>query len=84
MVVSIKVIPRAAGNEVVGCVDGVLRIRVTAAPVDGQANRLLVELLCKHIKSRDASARVKKSDIRIIKGEKSKNKLVEITGIDSI
>ncbi|MBF0317317.1 MAG: DUF167 domain-containing protein [Nitrospirae bacterium] len=84
LVVSVKVIPRASCNEVVGCLDGVLRVRLTAAPVEGQANKLLIELLCKHLNSKNACARIKKSDIRIIKGGKSKNKLVEITGINSI
>ncbi|MBF0538100.1 MAG: DUF167 domain-containing protein [Nitrospirae bacterium] len=84
VVVSVKVIPRAFRNEVVGCLDGVLRVRLTAAPVEGQANRLLIEVLHKYLNARDTIGRVKKSDIRIVKGEKSKNKIVEITGIDSI
>ena len=44
---AVRLIPRASRNTVVGVREGVLQVRVTAAPVDGAANRALLELLAK-------------------------------------
>lgn len=44
---AVRLIPRAARNAVGGVRDGVLHVRVTAAPVDGAANRALIDLLAK-------------------------------------
>ena len=46
---AVRLIPRASRNAVVGVREGVLHVRVTAAPVDGSANRALIELLSKHL-----------------------------------
>lgn len=50
------------------------KIYVTAAPEQGKANKKMFELLAEYFK-------VSKSQIRIIKGETSRNKIVEIIGI---
>jgi len=72
MKLKIKVTPRSSKNEVVGqMADGTLKIRLTAPPVDGKANEALIKLLSAHFK-------IAKSKISIIKGQKSKNKTVEI------
>ncbi|HYK96982.1 MAG TPA: DUF167 domain-containing protein [Candidatus Acidoferrales bacterium] len=44
---SVRVTPRASANVVAGERDGVLLVRVTAAPADGAANRAVVALLAK-------------------------------------
>lgn len=46
-------------------------VAVDAPPIKGKANKRLIEILADHFG-------VKKSRIRIIKGEKSKRKLIEI------
>ncbi|MDD2758176.1 MAG: DUF167 domain-containing protein [Patescibacteria group bacterium] len=72
MLLKIKVLPRSSRNEIVGpMADGALKIKLTAAPVDGGANEALIELLSKEY-------RAPKNRIKIIKGQKSKNKTVEI------
>lgn len=49
MQIRVKVIPRSSKNEIVGPMsDGTLKIKLTAAPVDGKANEALKELLSKH------------------------------------
>ena len=53
--------------------DKVLQARVTAPPVDGKANKALIQLLAKEFK-------VPKSKIRIVQGETSRDKLVELPG----
>ena len=43
----VRLIPRASRSTVAGVREGVLHVRVTAPPVNGAANRALVELLGK-------------------------------------
>ncbi len=71
-----KIIPRASRNEIVGIEDGVARIRVTSPPVDGKANKAVTELLSKQLD-------VPKKNIRIVSGEKSRNKRIRILGISA-
>ncbi len=70
-IVEIKVITNARKNEVIQEGD-ILKVRVTAPPIEGRANQAVIELLADYFA-------VTKSTVRIIKGEKSKNKVVEIT-----
>jgi len=75
MKITIKVIPRSSQNEVIGYLaDGILKIKLTSAPVDGQANIALIELLSKYFS-------VAKSSITILKGKTNKIKVIEIKKI---
>lgn len=65
----VKVIPRAARNEVVGWTDGVLRVRVHAPPVEGRANEALIDVLAAH-------AGVSRGSFRIVQGGRSRLKRV--------
>ena len=63
-------VPRAKASRVQE--DGeYLRVYVTAPAQRGRANKALIDVLAEHY-------RVKKRDIRIVEGEKSREKLVEI------
>jgi len=69
---SIQVLPRSSRNEIVGEMpDGTLKVKLTAPPVDGEANKKLIELLSKEFG-------VAKSKVKIVKGEASRRKVVEI------
>ena len=46
----VRVVARASRSEIVGEYDGALRVRVSAAPVDGAANQELVRLLAGALK----------------------------------
>jgi hypothetical protein len=70
MQIEIRVIPGASKNMIKED-DGIMRIYLTTAPVDGKANQALVKFLAKHYN-------VSKSSIGIIKGEKSRNKIIKI------
>lgn len=48
-----------------------MRIRVSSPPVDGEANKTLIRYLAKQF-------RVKRSHVRIVAGERSRDKMVEI------
>lgn len=72
--VSIRVVPRSSKEGVAGFEGGVLRIRLNAPPVEGQANAALVRFLSKALD-------VPKSSIVLVAGGKGRNKIVRIEGI---
>jgi uncharacterized protein YggU (UPF0235/DUF167 family) len=55
---AVRLIPRASRNAVAGVREGVLDVRVTAAPVAGAANRALLELLGKALRLRPTTIRI--------------------------
>jgi uncharacterized protein (TIGR00251 family) len=75
VIISVLVQPRASRDEVLGPDGaGVLRVRVAAPPVEGEANKRLIGLLAKHYS-------VPKSCVRIVAGEKGRRKRVLIEGL---
>ncbi len=75
--IEVRVDPRSSKAEIRGVMGSVVKVKLTAPPVDGAANRQLIELFSKELG-------ITKSLIRIVKGETSRNKVIEIEGIDSI
>jgi hypothetical protein len=67
----IKVIPRARVNSITRDEAGNFRVHTTAAPTDGKANDAVIRALADFLD-------VPKSQIRIIRGQTSHNKVVEI------
>ena len=72
--VSVRVVPRASREGVAGFEGGVVRIRLNAPPVEGQANEALVRFLSKALG-------VPKSRIALVAGGKGRNKIVRVDGI---
>lgn len=68
--VKIRVVTNARKNEVQET-EGLLKVYVNAPPVDNKANKAIIKLLAEHFQS-------KKGNIKIIRGEKSKEKIIEI------
>ena len=66
--------PRAGRSAVAGVRDGILLIKLAAAPVHGAANDALVELLSELLD-------IPKRSIRIQSGDRSRTKTVEIDGV---
>ncbi len=54
--------------------DGVLRVSVAAAPVEGQANAALCKLIAKR-------AGVARARVSVIRGERSREKVVRVEGV---
>ena len=77
IVIKIKVEPRSSQSGIVGQYGDALKVKLTSPPVEGKANKELVEVLAKE-------CGVRKGDVEIVSGKGSKNKLVRITGINSI
>ena len=73
-VIAVKVVPRAAKDEIVGWLDGALKVRVQAPPQDGRANRALEELLAEALN-------LKKNAVAVAAGQSSPRKRVAISGL---
>jgi uncharacterized protein (TIGR00251 family) len=71
----IKVLPRSSMNMIMGFEGDVLRVKLTAAPVDGSANKNLIQLLSK-------SLELGKDSIHIVSGQKSRLKVLRMCGIE--
>jgi uncharacterized protein len=71
----VRLTPKAKKDEVGTVHDGRLKISVTSPPIDGRANEHLVKLLSKALK-------IPKRDIKIASGETSRDKALQLTGID--
>jgi uncharacterized protein (TIGR00251 family) len=74
VVFSVRVQPRSSKNEVVGVIDGSLKIRLQAPAVENRANEELCAFLAELLKR-------PKSAVRILSGEHSRSKRVEILGV---
>src|SRR5215475_341141 len=72
--VSVRVQPRASRDEIAGVIDGALKIRLKAPAVENRANEALCDLLAVLLKT-------PKSAVRILSGERSRTKLVELRGV---
>lgn len=75
LIIKLKISPNASKNEIIRTEDGV-KVKITAQPIDGKANKCLVEFLSKTFK-------VPKSSIEIVKGETSKEKTLLIKVFDN-
>ena len=80
MILSVKVIPRSKKNSVewesgAGGEGERLRVRLTAAPVDGAANEALVALLAERLG-------LPKRQVVVVRGATSRQKVVEVVGLN--
>jgi len=71
---SVRIQPRASRNEVAGLAGDQLKIKLTAPPVEGAANEACLAFLAKLLA-------LAPSRLAIIQGERSRNKVVRITGL---
>ena len=71
---AVRVQPRASKNEVVGVMDGALKIRLQAPAVENRANQALCAFLAELLKR-------PKSAVRLLSGERTRTKRVEIFGV---
>jgi len=74
VVIKVRVQPRASQNSLAGEMEGALKVRLTAPPVDGAAN----EACCKFFAQLFGVA---KTNVTIISGHTGRNKLVRIEGV---
>jgi uncharacterized protein (TIGR00251 family) len=66
--------PRASKTRIIGLYDGALKIAVSSPPVEGRANREIIQFLAKKLK-------IAKGAVRVRSGVQSRRKTIEIDGI---
>ena len=72
----VRLQPRASQNEIIGVVDGALRVWLHAPPVDGAANEALVAFLAERLA-------VPRRGVRIVTGATSRTKMIEVDGVST-
>ena len=76
MRITVKVHPRARRTRLTQA-NGEYKLEVTAPPVDGAANDAVIEFFARGLK-------LPRSRVRIVTGEKSRRKVIEIAGVDRL
>ncbi|MBF7083178.1 YggU family protein [Desulfallas sp. Bu1-1] len=74
--IRVRVQPKASKNETAGFLDGALKVRLTAPPVDGAANKACIEFLSRLFG-------VAKSRVAIVQGHTGRNKTIRIEGLSA-
>jgi uncharacterized protein len=70
----VRVHPRSKKNAITGTLGDVLKVSLTAPPVDGKANEACIEFFAKLLK-------VPRSSVTIAAGQTSRNKVIRIVGL---
>lgn len=73
--IAIRVQARARRDEITAVRDGVLVVRVSAPALEGRANRAVGKLLADRLG-------VAPTQVTIVRGERSREKVLEIRGVD--
>jgi uncharacterized protein len=75
VIFQVRLQPRASRDEIAGVIAGALKVRVQAPPLEDRANVALCEYLAELLKT-------PKSAVRILAGERSRSKRIEIRGVN--
>lgn len=75
--VAVRLVARASRNELGGMRDGVLHARVTAPPINGEANEALCRMIAKRLG-------IAPSKVKVIRGGKSRQKVVGVATLDKV
>lgn len=68
---TVRLQPRASRTEICGPYEDALKIKVVSPPLDGRANKECIELLARFFETC-------KSNLKVVSGEKSRNKEILI------
>jgi uncharacterized protein (TIGR00251 family) len=74
VIFAVRVHARASKDEIAGEMAGALKVRLQAPAVEGRANEALIEFLAELLKT-------SKGAVRILSGERSRMKRLEIRGV---
>ena len=74
--VSVFCQPKAARSALIGMHGGALKAKVKAPPVEGRANRALLDLLA-------GALGVPRGRLTLVSGEQSRNKRIRVDGVDA-
>ena len=70
-IINVKVITRSSKRIIEKLEDGSYRVHLTKPPEGGKANRELLESMSRHLG-------VSKSSVRIVRGERTRDKVLEV------
>ncbi len=73
----IKAVPGARRDEIVGWLGDRLKVRVSAPPEDGRANKAICVLIAQRLG-------IKASAVTVARGQSSAEKTLEITGVTEL
>ncbi|MFM7203953.1 MAG: DUF167 domain-containing protein [Myxococcota bacterium] len=75
LIFSVHAQPGASRDGLLGVVEGVLKLRISAPPVDGAANERLLRYLAKEV------LHVRPAALALVSGEQSRHKRLRVTGL---
>ncbi|UCE98252.1 MAG: YggU family protein [Dehalococcoidia bacterium] len=73
--INVRIQPNADRNAILSYINGILRISITASPVKGKANKMLLAFLSQILKT-------SKDNVRIISGHNKRNKHILVHGLN--
>ena len=73
---AVRVHPKARRERIAGMVGDRIKIEVTAAPIEGKANRACISFFSELLK-------VPRSSVTIAAGINSRNKVIRVTGVSA-
>ncbi len=77
VILTVRVQPRASKDAIAGEMAGALKVRLQAPALEDRANEALIEFLARLLKT-------PKSAVRILSGERSRTKRLEIRGVTQL
>ena len=72
--IKVKVLPRSSKNQIIGREGDLFKVKLTSPPVEGKANKALIELVAKKLG-------IAKGRIEIISGKSARLKTLRISGL---
>jgi uncharacterized protein (TIGR00251 family) len=74
--IKVRVLPKSSRTEIIGIEGDTYKVKLTAPPVEGKANKALIELLARRLG-------IGKGRVEIISGGRSRLKTVRIYGLSA-
>jgi len=74
--IKVRVLPKSSRTEIIGIEGDTYKVKLTAPPVEGKANKALIELLAGRL-------RIGKGKVDIVSGNRSRLKTIRIHGLSS-
>jgi uncharacterized protein (TIGR00251 family) len=71
--IKVRVLPKSSKTEIIGIEGDTYKVKLTAPPVEGKANKALIELLARRL-------RIGKGRVEIVSGGRSRLKTIRIYG----
>ena len=76
IIFQVRVLPRSSKNLIAGVSEGMLKIKLTAPPVEGAGNEMLIKFLSEKLN-------IPKSKISIVRGQSSRSKTILAEGLSA-